>query len=198
MFENYGEVPEKVREEDEEGKDTPSKLETAGKGLSEDEDRLFRFIVDKLDEENYDQYEHLPDDKEDHLAALMRHARAEDATFGTDEHHSNGFDVALVRQTWMKFKGDYLGLEVDGNPKNRGDARFQVWMDPEEKGWLNKHDEFRPKIRVRDFDMDGMEDTPINDEWDSTYPTPLHAIPAVVSLLFRHKVKTERFLPRTE
>ncbi|KXB05581.1 hypothetical protein AKJ49_00495 [candidate division MSBL1 archaeon SCGC-AAA382A03] len=98
MFENYGEVPEEVAEENEGEKESSSKVENARKGLPEDEDRLFRFIVDKLEEDDYDQYEHLPDHKEDHLTALMRHARAEDSTFGTDEHHSNGIDVILVRQ----------------------------------------------------------------------------------------------------
>lgn len=191
IFDFFGETPEKPDDSDE---SEPRKVERAAQGLSENQEKLFRAIVGKL-EDDYDRYEHLPDSKEEHLAALMYHARAEDATYGSGKHHINGYDQALVRWTYRKYMKDWLGFDLAMSPKKKREISIWPELEVEEVGLLKKHDEFRPVIRVRRSDGSGIETKTEVIRADDTYRTPLHALQWIEEKLDSLKYSVDLYAP---
>ncbi|KXA88684.1 hypothetical protein AKJ61_04405 [candidate division MSBL1 archaeon SCGC-AAA259B11] len=190
----FGEAPEKS-DDDGSKSGLDRVLEETAQGLPEWEKNLFRKIVDCLNHDDYDEYEHLPDDPEAHLAALCRHCRAEYAEYGRSNHHMNGFDQGMVRWTTEKFLNDRLSLNFSMSPKEKRNAKTWVEFEVEKVGLINKHEEFRPVVYVRESDHNGVQKKVRRIRSDKTYPTPLHALQWIEEIMDSHKFSADSYTP---
>ncbi|KXA88976.1 hypothetical protein AKJ61_03840 [candidate division MSBL1 archaeon SCGC-AAA259B11] len=202
LFGLFGETPEKP-DDDENENTLRSRLEEIAQAASEDgiskrERLLHLHIAENIDPALLQECEHLPNSLEDLLRALLLHARAEDATFGQGNHYQNGFNPGLVRHAYLKYKESRFGFVQAKSPKEKRDNGIFIEMETVEKGLFSKHKEFRPIVKVRRSDDDGVKENIESIVSDQTFRTPLHAIPWIEETLDAAKYTADTYVPSSE
>lgn len=201
LFGLFGERPEEPNDDDEDEDTLRSRLERIAAledGISKSERLLHLHVAENIDPALLQECEYLPDSPEDLLRALLKHGRAEDATFGQGNHYQNGFDPGLVRHAYLKYKESRFGFVQAKSPKEKRENGIFIEMETVEKGLFSKHKEFRFVVKVRRSDDDGVEDDIESVVSDQTFRTPLHAIPWIEETLDALKYTADTYVPASE